>query len=115
MENLKHTKGEWYVSDFKGDKGYTHYIASKSEFGDVAKVFGGIGDSAIQAEANAKLIAAAPRTTESLMKMVSLVTVYLAEVHPELWTEARKALDILKDATGITSRELAIAIKKATE
>ncbi len=99
MEN-NHTSGKWYVSDIKQDDG--EYIYSDTnQFSAIARVYKDGNPHKEQAEANAKLMAAAPDLLEALKPLMSL---FLNETnYPE-------------GTIGYTLKQQAIkAIEKATK
>ena len=67
MENLKHTQGEWNVSKHGNNDSFGIYAEGNGN--DLAIVKGG-NEEGGEAEANAKLIAAAPKLLKALQDLL---------------------------------------------
>lgn len=64
---MKHTQGEWYVSDIPQEDGCYIYT-DNNRFSAIARVYKGNNPHAAEAEANARLMAASKDLLEALEK-----------------------------------------------
>jgi hypothetical protein len=94
--NTKHTPGPWTV--FNPDDGECHRypgIDSESEtiiiYGNEDEVSGVRGQSKEVAEANARLIAAAPELLEVLVEILPIAETMINSNHPT-WKKAKSAI-----------------------
>jgi len=89
MENLKHTKGEWYINP----RASTNVMCNSKS---IANCSGSqSGDNLEQEQSNAKLIAAAPELLEALILANRLITGYI----PALSDDHMKIKNAINKAT----------------
>ena len=89
---MKHTQGEWYVSDIPQEDGCYIYT-NNNRFSAIARVYKGNNPHAAEAEANARLIAAAPDLLEALDTAVQYID---AKRYPELMQMCEAAISKAK-------------------
>lgn len=66
---MKHTQGEWYVSDIPQEDGCYIYT-NNNRFSAIARVYKGNNTHAAEAEANARLMAASKDILEALERLL---------------------------------------------
>lgn len=96
--NLKHTKGEWWLTPDKsiGEK-HADYLVIQGHNGsskNIARVFKGIDISKEMHDANAKLIAAAPQLLNALIELRKVM-----EMGESYAPALQKAKEAIKKAT----------------
>lgn len=89
---MKHTQGKWYVSDIPQEGGCYIYT-DNNRFSAIARVYKGNNPHAAEAEANARLIAAAPDLLEALDTAVQYID---AKRYPELMQMCEAAISKAK-------------------
>jgi hypothetical protein len=86
MKELKHTKGEWTASNVdEGEQMWS--IRTDEKQPDSDNTICGIWDNSPTAEANAKLIAAAPDLLEALIEVVRI-----SDRKHDAWDKAKAAI-----------------------